>query len=53
MTKGQKGRPGWCVAPAGLNFNTSLTQPEQIEQVILLIRGKRVMLDGDVTPTDN
>ena len=27
---------------------TSLIQPEQIEQVILLIRGQRVMLDRDL-----
>jgi hypothetical protein len=27
---------------------TSLVQPEQIEQVILLIRGQRVMLDRDL-----
>jgi phage regulator Rha-like protein len=45
MTKGHKGRQGSCIAPAGLNLSTSLIQPEQIQQVILLIRGKRVMLD--------
>ena len=31
-----------------MNDKTSLIQPEQIEQVILLIRGQRVMLDRDL-----
>ena len=31
-----------------MNDRTSLIQPEQIEQVILLIRGQRVMLDRDL-----
>lgn len=31
-----------------MNDQTSLVQPEQIEQVILLIRGQRVMLDRDL-----
>jgi hypothetical protein len=31
-----------------MNNKTSLLQPEQIEQVILLIRGQRVMLDRDL-----
>ena len=31
-----------------MNNKTSLIQPEQIEQVILLIRGQRVMLDRDL-----
>jgi len=31
-----------------MNNQTSLIQPEQIEQVILLIRGQRVMLDRDL-----
>ena len=31
---------------------TSLIQPEQIEQVILLIRGQRVMLDRDLAALD-
>jgi len=31
-----------------MNRQTSLIQPEQIEQVILLIRGQRVMLDRDL-----
>ena len=31
-----------------MNGKTSLIQPEQIEQVILLIRGQRVMLDRDL-----
>ena len=31
-----------------MNSKASLLQPEQIEQVILLIRGQRVMLDRDL-----
>ena len=31
-----------------MNDNKSLIQPEQIERVILLIRGQRVMLDRDL-----
>jgi len=31
-----------------MNYRTSLIQPEQIEHVILLIRGQRVMLDRDL-----
>ena len=31
-----------------MNEKTSLIQPEQIEQAILLIRGQRVMLDRDL-----
>ena len=31
-----------------MNDETSLIQPEQIEQVILLLRGQRVMLDRDL-----
>ena len=31
-----------------MNNQMSLIQPEQIEQVILLIRGQRVMLDRDL-----
>jgi hypothetical protein len=31
-----------------MSNKTSLIQPEQIEQVILLIRGQRVMLDRDL-----
>ena len=31
-----------------MNNKISLIQPEQIEQVILLIRGQRVMLDRDL-----
>jgi len=31
-----------------MNKETSLIQPEQIEQAILLIRGQRVMLDRDL-----
>jgi hypothetical protein len=31
-----------------MSNQTSLIQPEQIEQVILLIRGQRVMLDRDL-----
>ena len=31
-----------------MNNQTSLIQPEQIEQAILLIRGQRVMLDRDL-----
>jgi hypothetical protein len=31
-----------------MNDKTSLIQPEQIEQVILLVRGQRVMLDRDL-----
>ena len=31
-----------------MNNQTSLTQPEQIEQVILLIRSQRVTLDRDL-----
>jgi hypothetical protein len=31
-----------------MNEKTSLIQPEPIEQVILLIRGQRVMLDRDL-----
>ena len=31
-----------------MNDQTSLIQPEQVEQVILLIRGQRVMLDRDL-----
>lgn len=31
-----------------MNDKTSLLQPEQVEQVILLIRGQRVMLDRDL-----
>ena len=31
-----------------MNNQTSLIQPEQIEQTILLIRGQRVMLDLDL-----
>jgi len=31
-----------------MSNKTSLVQPEQIEQVILLIRGQRVMLDRDL-----
>ena len=31
-----------------MNDKKSLIQPEQIEQVILLIRGQRVMLDRDL-----
>ena len=31
-----------------MDDKTSLIQPEQIEQVILLIRGQRVMLDRDL-----
>lgn len=31
-----------------MNDKTSLIKPEQIEQVILLIRGQRVMLDRDL-----
>ena len=31
-----------------MNDKTSPIQPEQIEQVILLIRGQRVMLDRDL-----
>ena len=31
-----------------MNDRTSLIQPEQIEQVILLIRGQRVMLERDL-----
>ena len=31
-----------------MSNKTSLIQPEQIEQVILLIRGQRVMLDLDL-----
>jgi hypothetical protein len=31
-----------------MNNQTSLLQPEQIEQAILLIRGQRVMLDRDL-----
>jgi hypothetical protein len=31
-----------------MSNQTSLIQPEQIEQVILLVRGQRVMLDRDL-----
>ena len=31
-----------------MNATTSLIQPEQVEQAILLIRGQRVMLDRDL-----
>ena len=31
-----------------MNDQTSLLQPERIEQAILLIRGQRVMLDRDL-----
>ena len=31
-----------------MNNKKSLLQPDQIEQVILLIRGQKVMLDGDL-----
>jgi hypothetical protein len=31
-----------------MNNKTSLIQPEQIERIILFIRGQRVMLDRDL-----
>jgi hypothetical protein len=31
-----------------MDSQTTLVQPEQIEQTILLIRGQRVMLDRDL-----
>ena len=37
-----------CGGRPEMNNKTSLIQPEQIEQVILLIRGQRVMLDRDL-----
>jgi hypothetical protein len=37
-----------CGGRPEMNNQTSLIQPEQIEQVILLIRGQRVMLDRDL-----
>jgi hypothetical protein len=48
MAKGHKGRRVGCAATAGSNLSTSLIQPEQIEHVILLVRGRRVMLDRDL-----
>jgi phage regulator Rha-like protein len=48
MTKWQQGRRVGCVATAGSNFSTSLVHPEQIEQAVLLIRGRRVILDRDL-----
>ena len=36
----------WCGSTR--NMEANLIQPEQIEQVILLIRGQRVMLDRDL-----
>jgi phage regulator Rha-like protein len=48
MAKGHKGRRVGCAATAGSNLSTSLIQPDQIEYVILLVRGRRVMLDRDL-----